>query len=346
MLPYFLVFFLVNFVTIFEKTVLNRRAILFPLFFLVLLFSLRNISVGVDTNAYTLNYKNHNNVYVNGFLEDIEIGYQILDRTVIYFTYNYFWLFLISSVIVISLYLYTLKKISPNYSISVFLYISLGYYTFFFNGLRQGIALALCFFSLKYLFRKEFLKFLLVVFIASLFHKSALIVIPIYFLSLLKISEYYKVISCFIFSLIFSSMLINYLANNNERYEIYKDVSGEIGGLYTLLYFTFIGLFFKFLANKIKIKDIIFNYSMSIYWCGLAIVYPLVFLGMDPSGPQRVLYYFTFTSMIFITLVMSKIKNMLLLIFIYFQFVLYFYFVTRYLGGFYPYKINPIFEIF
>ena len=64
----------------------------------------------------------------------------------------------------------------------LFLYFCSVYLYYDFGIVRQGIAISIIWYSFKYIKKKKFLKFLVGIIIASLFHITALICLPIYFL--------------------------------------------------------------------------------------------------------------------------------------------------------------------
>ncbi len=81
--------------------------------------------------------------------------------------------------------IYFLYKNAYRYELAIFLFVTSGYYTFSFNGMRQYMAAGILLMGGDLLFTKErhsFLKYVLVVLLASGFHRSALIMLPIYFL--------------------------------------------------------------------------------------------------------------------------------------------------------------------
>ncbi|MFD1040605.1 EpsG family protein [Virgibacillus byunsanensis] len=73
-----------------------------------------------------------------------------------------------------------------NYSrmieLSLYVYITGGLFLVSMNGIRQALAAAIAFTAIKYLIEGKFLGYFLVIVFASLFHQSALILLPIYFL--------------------------------------------------------------------------------------------------------------------------------------------------------------------
>ena len=68
------------------------------------------------------------------------------------------------------------------FELSLFVYIASGLFLVSMNGIRQFLAAAVIFAATKYIFDGSWIKFSLVVLLASSFHQSALILIPIYFL--------------------------------------------------------------------------------------------------------------------------------------------------------------------
>jgi hypothetical protein len=96
-----------------------------------------------------------------------------------------FWPFAIFTKIVsILIFIFFIKKHAPenaNLAIAFFL-VSYGLYYYIDNPLRNLIAASIFLFSLQYLIKRDFIKFLLVVLLAASFHYSALITIPFYFL--------------------------------------------------------------------------------------------------------------------------------------------------------------------
>ena len=76
----------------------------------------------------------------------------------------------------------TLYKYSRMIELSLFVFIASGMYTVSMNGIRQSLAAAIIFAATKYILDGNFKKFLLVILLASTFHQTALIFIPIYFI--------------------------------------------------------------------------------------------------------------------------------------------------------------------
>ncbi len=99
--------------------------------------------------------------------------------------FEYSTFIMISSIATLIPFMLFFYNYSANYAFSVYIFFTMGIFVSTFNGIRQYIAVGLILLGSKYLFspkKHDFWKLLVLVFIASLFHNSALIMIPVYFL--------------------------------------------------------------------------------------------------------------------------------------------------------------------
>ncbi|WP_201548533.1 EpsG family protein [Psychrobacter fjordensis] len=346
MLPYLLVLSLVIFWIVLEKKSLNRTSFWLPLIILTLFAGARSYRVGTDTGNYTRNFNSQLNVEYFRFNEDIEFGYQVLEYALLSVTSSYFWLLTITSLIIVYCYLKIIKKYSVNYWFSVFLFITLGVYTFFFNGLRQGLAMAIFTLAIPYLLEKRLIPYLLVCAVASLFHVTALFIIPFYFIINLRVRPVYKILATFLGSLLVSGVLVSYISSTNDRYENYAKASEEAGGFLTLGFYTVLMLLIMLVSYVYKIKDKNFQKLITFYASGVVFIIPLAMLGTSPSGPQRLLAYFTWTLVLILPVMLKKINNVYLYIASVLLFLTYFMLTTSRFSNLSPYILNPIFEVF
>ena len=74
---------------------------------------------------------------------------------------------------------------SLDFSLSFALFMLLGLYFRTFNTVRYYFVLAVTLYSLRYVLKREYGKFVLLILGAALFHKSVLVVIPLYLIALL-----------------------------------------------------------------------------------------------------------------------------------------------------------------
>ena len=307
---------------------------------LSLFAGMRSYEVGTDTINYTYQYNQSVGFAPYVFDDNVEKGYQIFDAIILSFTHNYFWLLFLSAFFIVYSYLRLIKTYSISYLSSVIIYITLGFYTFLFNGLRQALAIAITTYSIKYLLEKKLLPYVIICLLASIFHISALIMIPFYFLLNLNLKPVYKILSIFIGSTILSSQIIQYMAQSNERYEGYTE-GGKFGGLYTLGFYLILALFIFFTNRTSKIDNENFQKLSEFYYMGVALLIPVALLGTNPSGPQRIISYFSWSLIIILPFVIKKFRTM----FISFLFILlcmiYYYLTVSAFGDLIPYKFNP-----
>ena len=76
----------------------------------------------------------------------------------------------------------TLRKYSVEYLFSIFIFVATAdYLSWMHNGIRQFFAVAITLLALPYIVEKKYLRAILITLLASLFHASALLMIPVIF---------------------------------------------------------------------------------------------------------------------------------------------------------------------
>lgn len=86
-----------------------------------------------------------------------------------------------TAAITVTLFVFTIAKNTDTFFFCTVLYMCIGW-TGCFNGVRQFLASAVLFAGHRLIYEKKFIKFCILVFIASSFHITALIMLPMYFL--------------------------------------------------------------------------------------------------------------------------------------------------------------------
>ena len=161
-----------------------KKLILWTSFIAVfLLFALRNISVGRDIIAYEKAYKMTQQVKWNDFdYIYFEVGYILLMKICIGLGMPFqLFLAIVSLMIIAPIFLF-IKQFSKNPTLSILIWICYMYFEFCLTGLRQALAMSIVLIGIKYLLSAKkypLIKCSLLVILASLFHKSALIVFVI-----------------------------------------------------------------------------------------------------------------------------------------------------------------------
>jgi len=96
---------------------------------------------------------------------------------------NYLLVFGVFAFVTIGIFLKVLYEQSDSFPLAFFLFMTLGIYFRTFNTVRYYFVLAITLYSFRYVFRKEYGKFILLIVLAAFFHKSVLVVIPIYLIA-------------------------------------------------------------------------------------------------------------------------------------------------------------------
>ena len=93
---------------------------------------------------------------------------------------NYLLLFAIYAVMTILVMLAVIRQQAENFCFSFFLFMMFGYYFQSFNTMRYYFALSLSLLAMTCLLRRQYAGFVILVLLASLFHKTALITLLLY----------------------------------------------------------------------------------------------------------------------------------------------------------------------
>lgn len=174
-----------NGVLLSKREVIFKR-LSFVFVFLVLgLFSAFRYGIGIDYTSYIM----HIERIANGLPSNMEPGFQYLAKLIMFITNDPIMVIASASIITSYFYISAIYKQSNDIKLSIFLFLTWGYYFFTFNTIRNYLALAIVVYSIIYLFDKKYYKFIFWVLIASLFHKSALICLPFYFIASKKINK-------------------------------------------------------------------------------------------------------------------------------------------------------------
>lgn len=111
-----------------------------------------------------------------------DIGFNIFQKILKMYTSNPQYMILITAFVTNMLIIMVLYKYARLFELGVFIYITSGSFIVSMNGIRQYLAASIVFAASKYLFAGDWKRYFPVVLFASLFHQSALVLIPIYFL--------------------------------------------------------------------------------------------------------------------------------------------------------------------
>lgn len=145
----------------------------------------RDAGVGTDTLVYGEKYFDIVcNYGLKGLLlhTDCEWGYAAFIYIISLFTHEIFWeYFLIEFVIVSLTWISIVDFLEEGYRASAMLIYYLLFFPFSLNIMRQSIAMAIILFSLRFIKKRSFFKFILCMITAALFHKTSIVAVGVYF---------------------------------------------------------------------------------------------------------------------------------------------------------------------
>lgn len=165
------------------------------------------IAVGNDYWVYRDNFK----LIAQNRHVASEGGFNLIVRWMqLLFGYDkYLPVFALFSIVTVYFFVRALHDQGNFYAFSLYLLLTGGYYFNSLNSVRYYLALAIALYSMKYVLRGEYGKFVLYILAGTMFHKSILLVIPVYlaarFLAASQLKRWhYAVGSFFLASLVFA----------------------------------------------------------------------------------------------------------------------------------------------
>ena len=158
-------------------------AALFTLFLVLAGTAALRIDVGNDYGNYVNTF---HEIYVGGYVVT-EPGFNWLVRFLFLLSggENYLLVFGLFAVVTAVIFLKAMYDQSVDFTLSFALFMLLGLYFRTFNTVRYYFVLAVTLYSLRYVLKREYSKFVLLILLAALFHKSVLVVIPLYLIAAL-----------------------------------------------------------------------------------------------------------------------------------------------------------------
>ena len=144
--------------------------------------------VGTDYGGYYKGFGRYAASFWPSLKELNEPGIAFIAKIVSFFSSNGMTFVFVCSFITVTLFLSTIYKNTEMLLLATLLYIFMGCWHGSFNGVRQYLAAAIIFSGVRFIKERKFWKYALIVFIAFLFHASAIIMIFPYFIAYNRIS--------------------------------------------------------------------------------------------------------------------------------------------------------------
>lgn len=347
------IFFIFSYLEIRSTITEKEKYFLYVILFVLLIVQVGlRWETGTDWVYYNENFSNSTslqNILIN-VLVGFEIGYGFAVYVIRLFTDNYVYLLLIHALVYYYLIFKASKKLSPFPILSLLLFytLTMGY----LGSNRQLIALGICLYALKYVVERKATIFFSLVFLAFLFHTSALLFSVYYFLN----KDFKKIhVLAILFlaiaigqtqipNLLFSgigNLLPGASASKADFYsnkDNLQDVSLTLTGLIRrLLYFFLFYINYDALTNKFAQYKLIFNGFL------FGLIFYFLFSNSLLIVVNRASLYFNVMECFLLTsqlllFNLSKDRSYILFIIILYAVFLFFQSIGSYPDLFLPYK--------
>lgn len=279
----FLILVLFSFLALFTKFGKNKSACHNVFFFLFLIFfsmSFLRWERGTDWGSY-YSFFQHLDLYKGG---EYEYGFTLLNKIVALFGDYTMMLFIQACIFYILMYV-CLTKLSlvPLFSLMI-LFVICNYAGIFF--VRQTIAMSITTFSLFYIQERKFIKFLIIILLATSVHVSAFAFVVSYFI----FNRYYSFKRLFVILLVLASIGIVFtvyiMPVFSSELRVFMKVSGyleegmesDIGGISSVLLYCrgvasrlFSLLVISYIVKDIRLRDSFCNGLFNIYFMGMCV---------------------------------------------------------------------------
>ncbi|HEY5368242.1 MAG TPA: EpsG family protein [Hanamia sp.] len=310
-------------------------------FTVIFIFLALRYDFGNDYMGYLEGFNNVNSygeINYFGKYYNYEIGWLVLIR--LFHNYGFFSMVGFLALLNCIIYYRFIKKYVEvkYYWLAVFIYVfDPRFMLIQASAMRQSLAIGIFILSIDYIYKKDLIRFALCIGIASLYHSSALILFPAYFLGFIhkKGNKYSGMllfgifISLFLFPASFASYINSVIAAYFQKYEIYQGAAGTIGTGIGVLYasgmFLLVLFYDKFqsgqhaLLFKIAIVSFLFiPLSLMIalisrvgmyFTPSIIIVYPRILKSIN-STAYKVIFiipFFLVTGYVFVTFFNSEL---------------------------------------
>lgn len=262
----------------------NKKVYYYIVVLILILFAGMRFNVGVDYNNYVNLFKD----IIYGYNIHTEISFNYIVNFINLFNGSYQILFLFYSIMTIFFMSKFFHFFSNNKILSIYLYFSFPvFYLASFNGIRQILAVAIFAYALKFIVKENFLKYFLLILLATAIHKTAILLLPFYLFINKNIGiKLYCTIGLFYYVII---KLIEDQIENIGIYLVYFNSSdienNSVNPMIYLLMIIFIIIYQKkFIHKKIALNMIFFSILIGLT--------PLV-LNVGTEYITRMTSYFT-----------------------------------------------------
>lgn len=277
---------------------------------LVFVAALRGMTVGTDTTMYIsgLNYYKgitFSEIFTKRLVYpyDWEAGYFLIVKVLAWLNINNSVFLLMIALVIYIPTLKFIKAYSKSYGLSLVMYFALSLYGYSLCLFRQMIAISICICSIRYIEKRNIIKFLLCIGVAFTFHYSAICFAFLY-LMVAFFDRIRKVLYVFPFVagafLIFGRDLINVIIKIFPSYLHHVGGKYDVSGGSYLMLLMLITFFALTLCYMKKERELDFILTLSI--CALLLAILAQAMAYSMTFFSRILPYYT----IFLTILIPE----------------------------------------
>ena len=168
-----------------DEMVESKKYNVFVFFTALILIAVSGLRFGVGTDffGYALHYRISWQELWNNIITFHEPGTDIIAYFSQYLYNDSVTFIFLTALVTVFLNVNTIRKYSDDFCLGVLLYIFIGAWHGSFNAIRQYLAAGVLFYGHRMILERKFWKWTIIVFIAMLFHRTALVMLPIYFIA-------------------------------------------------------------------------------------------------------------------------------------------------------------------
>lgn len=212
-------------------------------------------------------------------------------------------LIVVISAFVMIAFAHFVRRYSPSPIQSILYYFGLLFFTFNISALKQSIAMAFILFSFDAIQDRRLIRFLLTMFLASLFHFPALVFLPAYWIGNMKLGRTYLVflVALFVVTYYFRDNLVDWMTDNYDTYIADNGLRFLANKVIVMLVIIVAALVIRPPSSEDKL------YSSLLMLIGVAAVIQ-TFSNYNNTFERLADYYFQF-AVVFIPMVFEEVKT-------------------------------------
>jgi transmembrane protein EpsG len=258
-------------------------------FFLIFIFLALRYNFGNDYHSYLELFQEVQGYEFSNLLKTdwkVEFGWIFLCW--ICSPFGFFGMIILLALFNSILFYLLFKRYAPKgyYSLSIFLYLATPeLFLIHSSAMRQALSTLIFLFSLRYIYERKIIKYTLCIIVASFFHTSALILLPVYLLTFVR-GQISKILGVAVFSLyILIFYFGQYIISNSDvltigyfdKYLTYSGVS-SVGSGIGVIYFSVLLILFLFYQRFVNEEyGLIFKIAIiSYFFIPLSFFIPMV----------------------------------------------------------------------